>query len=72
MLYIQAVWQFDKTHNVNSFLAFVCGTASLEDIFFFICRDFRQFFLFYSKTGKNTMGFKNGSFMSQFDFTSGS
>lgn len=46
MVYIQAVCQFDKTHNVNFFLAFICGRASLRCIFLFICSIWSVFFFF--------------------------
>lgn len=63
MVYIKAVWQFDKTHNVNSFLALICGRASLKYIFLFICGllivFFTFFVLFCSKKGKSNMGLKS-------------
>lgn len=47
MVYIKAVWQFDKTHNVNSFLALICGRACLRYIFLFIYGLLILYFIFY-------------------------
>ncbi len=56
MLYIQGVWQFDKTHNVNKFLAFYCGIASLK----YICPSFVEtldsFFFILFKEAKEYNG----------------
>lgn len=60
MLYIQAVWQFDNTQNVNFFLhSFVAEPASMIFSFSFVI--FRHFL--YKEGGKySSMGLRIGNY----------